>query len=49
MELRSNQVVGQKYIIDCKIGEGSFGRVYKGIEISSKAYVAVKQIPMKKF
>ncbi|KAL4436178.1 hypothetical protein ABPG74_018162 [Tetrahymena malaccensis] len=49
MELRPDQILNDKYSIIEKIGEGCFGRVYKGLSLQQKEYVAIKQIPNQKF
>ncbi|EAS07198.1 Serine/Threonine kinase domain protein (macronuclear) [Tetrahymena thermophila SB210] len=49
MELRPDQILNGKYSIIEKIGEGCFGRVYKGINLQQKEYVAIKQVPYQKF
>ncbi|KAL4477974.1 hypothetical protein ABPG72_013382 [Tetrahymena utriculariae] len=49
MELKPDQILYNKYSIIEKIGEGCFGRVYKGISLQQKEYVAIKQVPNQKF
>ena len=44
MSIPKNTLLQNKYLVDTKIGEGSFGVVYKGINIQNKQYVAIKQI-----
>lgn len=42
MELRPDNIVFGKYSVIEKIGEGCFGRVYKGLSLEQKDYVAIK-------
>lgn len=49
MELQPDTILQNRYSIVEKIGEGCFGRVYKGLDLKKKNYVAIKQIPLKKF
>lgn len=49
MELRPDNILVGKYSVIEKIGEGCFGRVYKGLSLAQKDYVAIKQIPNQKF
>ena len=42
----SNLKVYQKYEKLSKIGEGAFGKVYKGQNKETKEYVAIKEIPL---
>lgn len=49
MEIQPDVVLVQKYSIISKIGEGCFGRVYKGLDLKRKEFVAIKQVPLKKF
>ena len=39
----SKKQVG-KYQLECMIGEGMYGKVYKGIDTSTKSVVAIKMI-----
>ncbi|KAI8876386.1 binary complex of casein kinase-1 with Cki7 [Backusella circina FSU 941] len=43
----TNNVVGSHYKIDKKIGEGSFGIIYKGMDLLSKQQIAIKFEPRK--
>lgn len=35
-------IIGNKYLIEYKIGEGTFGTIYKGINVRTKKQVAIK-------
>ena len=37
-----NDIINNKYKIISKIGEGSFGSIFKGINIRTNEYVAIK-------
>ena len=41
-------LINNKYLIIKKIGEGSFGTIYKGQNIRTKEYVAIKVEPIRK-
>lgn len=43
-----NVAINNKYLIIQKIGEGSFGTIYKGQNIRTKEYVAIKVEPIRK-
>jgi len=38
-------VKGFTYFLDCSLGEGMFGKVYKGTEDTTKREAAIKVIP----
>lgn len=40
----SNIMIFNKYLTDKKLGEGSFGKVYSGINVVSKEKVAIKLV-----
>jgi serine/threonine protein kinase len=42
MDFEQNQLIANKYIIQEKIGNGSFGSIYKGINQRTKEKVAIK-------
>ena len=39
---KSNSIIGRKYKLIEKIGQGSFGQVFKGIDLTNNELVAVK-------
>ena len=45
--IKENPIIFKKYKVKKKFGEGAFGDVYLGQEISNKAYVAIKIEPRK--
>ena len=38
--------VGKQYKIDHKVGNGSFGEIYQGLDLVTKELVAVKLEPL---
>lgn len=41
-------IEGYRIFLDRKMGEGSYGKVYKGEDVNSKKMVAVKMMDKKK-
>ena len=35
-------IINYKYKIVCKLGEGNFGKVFKGVNLRTKDHVAIK-------
>ncbi|KAL4464135.1 hypothetical protein ABPG74_006072 [Tetrahymena malaccensis] len=49
IDYQSGKLLNNRYYIDVKLGEGSYGRVYKALDQRTKEVVAIKQYLIKTF